>query len=275
MKGVKQSPPHIYDVWDHSLDVLTKLRQVLGVLQPSYNPDDSTSLFLGVISHRLGRYREQFDLHLNTRLTPSRSLIALVFLSALFHDSGKPEAKQVDNDGLIQFINHEEIGADLVEKRCRELQISNSEIKRAHTIVLNHMRPLWLAKTGKLPSKRATYRYFRDTGPGGVDICLLSLADTLATYGPTLPQDQWVHQVNVIRYLLEAWWEKNEEVISPIPRVDGHDLMQELDLNPGPIVGQILQMIQEAQATGRVINQRQALELAAEIKNDLIDDLEN
>jgi tRNA nucleotidyltransferase/poly(A) polymerase len=275
MKGVKQSPPHIYDVWDHSLEVLTKLRQVLEVLQPSYNPDDSASLFLGVISHRLGRYREQFDLHLTTRLTPSRSNIALVFLGALFHDSGKPEVKHVDKDGQIQFINHEEIGADLVEKRCRELQLSNSEIKRAYTIVLNHMRPLWLSKIGKLPSKRATYRFFRDTGPGGVDICLLSLADTLATYGPTLPQDQWAHQVEVIRYLLEAWWEKNKEVISPIPLVDGHDLMQELDLSPGPIVGQILQKIQEAQATGRVLNQRQALELAAEIKNDLIEDINN
>ncbi len=271
-KGVKQSQPHIFDVWDHSLDILTRLHQVFEVLQPSYNPDDSASLFLGVISHRLGRYREQFNLHWKTQLNPSRSLIALVFLSALYHDIGKPEAKQVDNDGRIHFIYHEEIGAEMVKKRCQELQLSNSEIDRARLIVLHHMRPLWLAETGELPSKRAIYRFFRDTGAGGVDICLLSLADTLATYGHTLPQDLWAHQVNVVRHLLEAWWEKNEEVISPSPLVNGHDLMQELDLNPGPIVGQILQKIEEAQVTGKVTNKRQALELAAKLKNELIDD---
>ncbi len=274
MKDVDQSPPHILDVWNHSLNEMARLHQVLEVLKPSYNPDDSASLFLGVISHRLGRYREQIDFHLNTQLNPSRSLIALLFLCALYHDIGKPKASQINTDGYIRFIKHEEIGADLVVKRCQELQLSNSEINRAQVIVLNHMRPLWLAQTGKIPSKRAAYRFFRDTGPAGVDICLLSLADILATYGPTLPQDLWAHQVDVVRYLLEAWWEKNEEVISPPSLVDGHELMEKLGLKPGPIIGQIMRKIQEAQATGEVTNKRQALELAAEIMNDSIDDID-
>jgi putative nucleotidyltransferase with HDIG domain len=274
MKNVDQSPPHILDVWDHSLDVLTMLHQVLQVLKPSYNPDASASLFLGVISHRLSRYREQIDLHLNTRLIPSRSLIALVFLSALYHDIGKPNTKQIDQEGQIRFVKHEEIGADLVAKRGRALQLSNSEIKRTQLIVLNHMRPLWLAQTGKLPSRRAIYRFFRDTGPSGVDICLLSLADTLAIYGPILPPDLWAHQVDVVRSLLEAWWEKNEELISPPPFVDGNDLIEELGLKPGPIIGRILRNIQEAQATGQVINQRQALELASEMIKDCNENVE-
>ena len=274
MKGVDQSPPHILDVWNHSLDVLTRLHQVLDVLKPTYNPQDSASLFLGVISHRLGRYREQIDIHLNTRFIPPRSLVSLVFLSALYHDIGKPHTKQIDQEGQIRFIKHEEVGADLVVKRGQALQLSNSEIKRTRVIVLNHMRPLWLSQSGKLPSRRAIYRFFRDTGPGGVDICLLSLADTLATYGPTLPPDIWAHQVDVVRYLLEAWWEKKEEVISPPTLIDGNDLMEELGLKPGPIIGQILRNIQEAQATGKVTNQRQALELASEIINDSNGDVE-
>ena len=248
--------------------------KVLEILKPSYNPEGSASLFLGVISHRLGRYREQIDIHMNTRLIQSRSLISLVFLSALYHDMGKPHTKQVDQEGHIRFIKHEEVGADLVVERGQALQLSNSEIKRTRVIVLNHMRPLWLAQAGELPSRRAIYRFFRDTGPGGVDVCLLSLADTLATYGPTLPPDIWAHQVDVVRYLLEAWWEKKEEVIAPPPLLDGNDLMEELGLKPGPIIGQILRNIQEAQAAGKVINQRQALELASEIINDSNGDVE-
>jgi putative nucleotidyltransferase with HDIG domain len=265
LKDLEQSPPHTQDAWNHTLDVVAKLYKVIEVLLPSYNMEGSSSLFMGVISHRLGRYREQLTTHLHTRLIQSRSLNSLIFLAALYHDIGKPATKEIDQDGRISYIGHEEIGADQVVKRGQDLQLSNSEIKRLRSVVLNHMRPLWLANTEKLPSRRATYRFFRDTGPAGVDICLLSLADTLAAYGPTLPPDTWAHQVEVIRTLLEAWWENKDEVISPPPVLDGNDLMKELGLKPGPIIGQLLRSIQEAQATGKVVNRRQALDIATEL----------
>jgi putative nucleotidyltransferase with HDIG domain len=265
LQGLAQSPPHTLDAWDHSLDVVAKLHQVIEVLKPTYSMEGSGSLFMGVISHRLGRYREQLGTHLHTRLIQHRSLKSLIFLAALYHDSGKPATREVDQDGHITFRGHEEIGADLVDKRGQDLQLSNAEIKRLRSIVKNHMRPLWLANTGKLPSRRATYRFFRDMGPAGVDVCLLALADTLATYGMTLSPDTWAHHVEVIRTLLEAWWENKEEVISPPPVINGDDLINELDLKPGPIIGQILRSIQEAQATGEVNTPRQALELASEL----------
>jgi putative nucleotidyltransferase with HDIG domain len=265
LKGLEQSPPHTQDAWQHSLDALTKFYTVLDVLKPSFNPEGSASLFLGVVSHRLGRYREQLEVHLNTRLIQHRSFISLIFLAALYHDIGKPDTQKIDQDGRTRYLGHEEVGAELVVKRGRVLQLSNSEIKRLKSIVYNHMRPLWLTQTGKLPSRRAIYRFFRDTGPAGVDICLLSLADTLATYGPALPPDLWAHQVDVIRALLESWWEKSEEVISPPALIDGNDLIGELGLKPGPIIGQVLRTIQEAQATGNVVNRRQAFELASKI----------
>ncbi|UCE01039.1 MAG: HDIG domain-containing protein [Chloroflexota bacterium] len=268
MKGVPQPPPHIHDVWDHSLDVLTKLHQVINVLQPVYNPDESASLFSGVISHRLGRFRERIREHLESNLVATRELKGLIFLGALYHDIGKPLTKQFDIKGQLRFFNHDEIGAEITGKMAAELQFSSAEVARVKTIVLHHMRPLLLAQTGKLPTRRAIYRFFRDTGPAGVDICLLSLADTLATYGPTLNPEIWAHQVEVVRSLLEAWWENKEEVISPVPLIDGNDLLDELGLQPGPIIGNLLREIREAQASGKVFNRRQALELASEILND-------
>jgi poly(A) polymerase len=265
LKGLEQPPPHIQDAWQHSLEVLSQLRKVLDVLKPAYNLEDSASLFVGVISHRLGRYRDQLAAHLNTRLVQPRSLIALIFLAALYHDIGKPKTQDINQQGQATFRGHEEVGAEIAIKRGQALQLSNAEIKRLHRIVLNHMRPLWLTQTGIPPSRRATFRFFRDTGPAGVDICLISLADTLATYGSSLPPDLWVHHVEVVRTLLEAWWENKEEIISPPPLINGNDLMRELRMKPGPIIGQILMRIQEAQATGDVNNQREALDLAARL----------
>jgi len=269
LQEVEQSSPHIYDVWKHTLEVASRMKSIIQILTPPYEPDSTSNLFMGVVTHRLGRYREQLSAHLEQSLVQTRSIEAIIMLAALYHDSGKPESQDVDAEGRIRFINHEKKSAELVVKRAAILQLSNTEIRRLRTIVLHHMRPLWLAQTGELPSRRAKYRFFRDTGAAGVDICLHSLADTLGTYGYTLPPDTWKHQVDVVRSLLEAWWERKEEQISPPPLIDGNDLIRKFDLKPGPIIGRLLEEIIEAQATGIVKNQRQAYELASRILQNM------
>jgi poly(A) polymerase len=268
LKGLEQSPPHILDVWEHTLDVLKNLRIVLDLLQPVYDPENSASLYFGLISQRLGRFRSHLESHFKISLNQDRSLQSLLFLGALYHDTSKPITRQIDQDGRIRFIEHELVGSKMIVDRGRALQLSNAEIERLRTMVVNHMRPLWLVQTGELPSRRAIFRFFKDTGSTGVDICLLSLADTLATYGPTLPAALWEHQIDVIRNLLEAWWEDRNRAIYPPLIVNGNDLINEFGLEPGPIIGNLLERIHEAQATGLVSNQRQAFELASEILND-------
>lgn len=264
LKGLAQSPPHVLDAWDHSLDVLSRLQDVIDVLKPGYDPETTTSLSLGVISHKLGRFRPQFNEHLSSRLTINRQVKPLLFLAALYHDSGKPDTRNMDVDGRIRFIEHENVGGEIIVARGRAMLLSKLEIERLRIIVLNHMRPLWLTQTRRSPSRRAIYRFFKDCGPAGVDVCLLSLADTLATYGPTLPAELWTEQVNVVRQLLESWWQEQDQVISPPALINGDDLMKEFGLRPGMLIGRLLSDIREAQAEGKVNNRRQALEFAAD-----------
>jgi hypothetical protein len=119
-----------------------------------------------------------------------------------------------------------------------------------------------LVSEGKAPSRRAIYRFYRDTGAAGVEVCLLALADLRATYEETLPQDNWAACLDVVRTLLENWYEKPFETISPPGLVDGDDLMRELKLDPGKRIGELLEGIREGQAMGEVSTVEQALELA-------------
>jgi poly(A) polymerase len=267
LHGLEQTAPHILDAWQHTLEVGNQLEKILDVLDPRVDVDKTSNLQMGLISLKLGRYRKHISDHLQQDLVEWRSIRALIFLAAFYHDCGKPFCQEMGQDGAIRYINHELVGADLVTRRGTQLQLSNNEIKRLQLIVRNHMRPLWLAQTGSLPSRRAKFRFFTDTGSAGVDICLLSLADTLATYGYTLPADVWQHHVEVVRSLLEAWWEHKEEEISPSLYVDGNDLIDELKIKPGPVIGELLDEIKEAQAIGEITNRRQALELAHKILN--------
>ena len=262
LKGLRQPPPHVSDAWTHTLDVLRNLGALLKVLAPTYDPDIAASLWMGVVSLRLGRYREQLDAHLNSSPNPLRSLRGLLFMAALYHDAAKPQTQQLDEGGRLHFFNHEVVGADLVASRAHALHLSNEEIDRLKSIVRHHMRPMLLAHADETPSPRAIYRFFRDTGEAGVDICVLSLADTLATYGPSLPSDVWERHLNVVRLLLEAWWDYPKERISPPELLKGHDLINELGLKPGKQIGELLEFIREAQIAGQVTDRESALDLA-------------
>ena len=261
LKGVEQSSPHILDAWEHTLDVLSRLESILDVVAEEFKPDKASNLALGLVSMQLGRYRPFLIEHLKSALNPDRPQRGMLFLAGLYHDVGKRKTQTVDDDGKIRFIEHEHIGARLADRRGQLLKLSRLEIDRLVTIVKHHMRPSFLSHTEELPSRKAVYRFFRDTGAAGVDISLLSLADMLATYGPTLPQERWNRHLEVVRELLHAWWEDREERVFPIPLIDGDQLMRTLDLSPGPVVGYLLETIREAQVAGDIHTTEEATSL--------------
>jgi poly(A) polymerase len=265
MKGTAQSPPHVGDVWEHTLDVVQKMEVLLEVLAVHPNPDISANLTMGLVSVQLGRYRNQIAAHLHASLNPNRSLRSLLFLAGLYHDAGKPQTAQTGKDGRLHFYEHEKVGEQQFAQRAQALHLSNAETNRAKTVIRHHLRPILLAQNDQVPSRRAIYRFFRETGLAGVDICLLSLADVLGTYGPVLPGRAWVHQVEVVRMLLEAWWEQSGQRVSPPPLVTGDDLQVELGLSPGPLIGQILEAIREAQVMDQVKTRAEALLYAREV----------
>jgi len=261
LKGVQQSAPHVNDVWEHTLDVLAKLEALLEAFDIAYDPDKASSLIMGLAVLRLGRYREQIHTHLEKSFTPDRSLRPLLFFAALYHDVAKPKTFQEDAGGQIHFYEHEHIGAKITAERAQALRLSNLEVDRLKTIIKNHLRPHFLAQAGGLPSRRAIYRFFHTCEVAGVDICLLAMADFLATYGAAVSQEAWEQELEVIRALLEAWWEKPTESVTPPTLVSGRDVIQRFRLKPGPEIGRLLALVREAQAEGRVTTVAEAYAL--------------
>ena len=90
-------------------------------------------------------------------------------------------------------------------------------------MVRYHLRPTQMSHEG-MPTKRAIYRYFRDTGTAGIDILFLSLADHLAARGPDLDVAQWKWQAQVVNCLLTDCFRRESE-IAPPKLIDGHDLI--------------------------------------------------
>ncbi len=266
MKSVTQSPPHVHEVWTHTLRVLDHLESTLAALAPGYAADSTNDLLTGLLTLRLGRYRPQIAAHFAEPLNADRSPRALLFLAALYHDVAKPLLRTVEPGGRIRFLGHDERGADIAAERARALALSNDEIARLKVIIRHHMRihafSDRLAEEKAEPSRKAVYRFFRDTGAAGVDLCLLAMADQRATYDHTLPQENWAACLDACRALLENWWEKREETVAPPILINGHELMTALGLPPGRQVGRVLDALREAQAVGEIATRDEALTFA-------------
>jgi hypothetical protein len=102
------------------------------------------------------------------------------------------------------------------------------------------------------------------TGSSAILVRLGSLADLRATYQETIPQKTWAAALDVVRLMLENWFEKPAESIFPLPLVNGDDLMREFNFQPGKQIGEMLEVIKEAQAIGAVNTREDALKIARE-----------
>jgi tRNA nucleotidyltransferase/poly(A) polymerase len=268
MKGTAQSLPHIYDVWEHTLSVLRHLSGILAALRVGYSAEETNDMLTGLLTLRIGRFREQFAAHFAESLNADRSVRSALFFAALYHDVQKPATRTVDEAGRIRFFEHENKGAGVAVERARAFNLSNDEVERIEKIILHHMRFHFFTSRieddKQEPSRKAIYRYFRDAGQAGVDLVLFGLADLRGIYGHTLTQETWVAALDVARILLENYWEKREQIIAPPRLLDGNELMRELNLQPGRIIGQLLEAIREGQATGKIETREQALMFARE-----------
>ena len=274
LKGVEQPKPHVHDVWMHTLGVINHLEEILTALAPGYDPESTGDLFTGLLVLRLGRYRERFGAHFADTLNTNRSLRGLLFFAALYHDVAKPACKTVGDDGRIRFWNHDVQGEEMAAARANVLHLSNDEIQRLQLIIRHHMRVHFHSNRmkappnsggeveHKTPSRKAIYRFFRDAGEAGVDLVLLALADTRATHDHMLTQETWTAVLDTCRIFLENYWEKPAETVAPPRLLNGNEAMSEFGIEPGPQVGEILEVIREAQATGKINTREEALNYA-------------
>lgn len=254
-RGAEQPKEHYWDVLDHSFAAVEAMDALLAEEEPAGLWGD---LWRELWS-QLGWWAEARD-YLREELSPGTSRTALLKLCAFLHDIGKPETRSFDETGRMRFFGHSGAGAQIAGRLMRRLRFSSREIGLVRSMIEAHLRPVQMAQQGP-PSRRAIYRFFRDSGGAGIDTLLLSLADHLGTAGPRVSLDGFRRHVAVVNYILQK---RSEEprVISPPKLLRGDELMAELGIAPGRLVGELLEAIREAQAAGEIATREEALEFA-------------
>ena len=249
-KGVEQPTVHFWDVFEHSLQTVATIEFLIRESDWEYSNDDMLST---------APWSAAIDSHLSQEVSSGSNHKVLLKLGGLFHDIAKPMTKSIDDTGRARFLGHTKQGASITANILERLRFSNREIKLVESLVYHHLRPVQMANE-ELPTQRAIYRYFRDTGESGIDILFLALADYLASRGPLASIGEWKKHCQLINYIL-AEYDKQQARISPLKLINGHDIMDTFGLAPGPLVGQLLATVNEAHASGELSNREEALAL--------------
>lgn len=264
LRQVEQSKPHHYaNVLDHSYAVVAAMKVLLAQI---YGRSPAALCLREVaapnwawarLKTALLPYQTALLAYLAEPVTFESTRADLLSWGALFHDAGKAGTRTVEANGTTHFYGHTESSAEIVQTRFTELRFATKAQLFVNRLVAEHMR-LSTLSNGSLPlTRRAVYRFFRDTGDAGVAVVLLSLGDVLAVFGPQLPRDTWQRVLRVATGMLAGAFTHSEIVVAPPQLLNGHDL-QALGVEQGPRLGALLEQLREAQAAGEVQTREQA-----------------
>ncbi len=248
-KGSSQPREHYYDVFDHLVESVSQAeRLVTGRPGGGDWVVDALPMFDGIEERFAETVGTGFD-----RLTHLK-------LAALLHDIAKPATRTVEESGRIRFLGHHTEGERMTAAIAERLRLSGRSSRLISGMVRHHLRPGQLGHDGALPTRRATYRFFRDVGEAAIDTIYLNLADYLAARGPLLEREEWAHACEVASVLLA--WRLGSESKEPFPKLlSGHDIMDGFALAPGPEVGRMLALVAEAAASGEIETKEDAMAL--------------
>lgn len=186
--------------------------------------------------------------HLFMSLKYCKSKDVIVRLATLIHDIGKPPTYKKLETGTITFYNHEVVSTKIANNIADRLKLSKKEKDKLVTLVRFHQFTVDERQTDS-----AIRRFIRNVGIQNVkDMLDLRTADRL---GGGARETSWRLE-KFKKRLIEV--QKEPFSIKDL-KINGNDVMERLNLKPGPKVGEILNKIFKEVEAKKIPNERKAL----------------
>lgn len=229
MRDIPPNGYHHLGLFDHTLELVNQAERIIDRLPESC--------------------RE----HLLQPFTPAVTRFGLVKLGCLLHDVGKPATKDWNGERFT-YYGHDKVSEDMTEVICGRLKTSTDTRQFLKKLVRWHLYP---GQFGKDSPKKSVLRFLRRMGDDTPDVILLAMADRHSTLGEGVTAETvWQDDENML-YLLSEYEARREEIKTP-PLLNGREVMDLLDVGPGPHLREILEGLKEARQLGEIATSDEA-----------------
>lgn len=186
--------------------------------------------------------------HLLMSLKYCKSEDPVTRFATLVHDIGKPQTYRKLESGTITFYNHEMVSTKIAENIADRLRFSKKEKDKFIVLIRWHQFTVDEHQTDS-----AIRRVLRNVGLENMeDMLALRVADRL---GGGARETSWRLE-EFKKRLIEV--QKEPFSIKDL-KIDGTDVMKELNLSPGPEVGRILSKLFDEVVEKKVKNDKKSL----------------
>lgn len=214
---------------------------------------------------------------------------ALYKMAAFLHDISKPETAKM-KDGRLRFFYHEQQGARRAEHFLKNLRYSTVDCKMICKMISSHLRPSNLA-SNEIVTNKGVYKFFKEMGTAGIPMLFLCWADytsyvSMESLKKMLPKAQdpvmtieegkalgaegkTLRHLQMLNFLFIKYFTETQKIILPEKLLDGKDIMRELKLPSGKIIGIILEHLAEMQVEGKFNTREEALAYLQKHKKEL------
>tara|TARA_R110000824_G_scaffold148242_3_gene317864 strand:- start:48642 stop:50702 length:2061 start_codon:yes stop_codon:yes gene_type:complete len=221
---------HKYNLWGHTMAVFENLMPML----EDYSPEKKVVMLLSALTHDLGKlYR---DVHAESKSTP----------------------------GTTSYHGHEKASRDIVETLLKYLSFENSTIKEVANLARYHMQPHALERADGEANAATLRKFIRRMGEKSVnwiDVITLATADA---YSKGVEIDQSViERYKNLRLSLDAALasleaQDNQDKIIPV--LNGNEIMQALNVRPGPQMKEFTEFVASLRDENPNISKEEAIQ---------------
>jgi len=192
-------------------------------------------------------------------------------LVALVHDIAKPATKRFVEGTGWTFHGHDEIGARMIEPVFRRLKLPKAMIRYAQKLTRLHLRPINLSNEEVTDS--AIRRLAVQAGESLEDLLALCRADITSANPERVKRHQSRFDY-VFERLLEV--EEKDKLRAFQSPLRGDEIIELCNISPGPVVGILKKMIEDAILDDEIANEHDAArDFLLKIKDDVLEKNKN
>ena len=252
-RGFGQPERHQFDVLKHQLEAVDSFDKIVtaGPYAEAFHEDMAWFDVDRVFDRTKG------DLSIRT----------LIRLSCLVHDVAKPHVSVWEGDRL-RFPRHGPRGAELMASRLLAVGLHTEAVNFVTRMVRYHLRPGEFIRSWP-PTDKAIRRFTSDLDGEVLPSMVLQICDGMATRGTLYDEENFRRHLRFLNYVVAhaAILASPEEP----PLLNGDEVMVELGIPSGRLLGAVLTSIRRAQLERSIASRDQAITLARATLAELSD----